>query len=429
MLLRCPLVFPVSGPPIRDGVVVVRNGRIQAVDPARTFATAGRDDLIELPGTALLPGLVNAHTHLELSGLAGRIPKPPSFAAWLRQMIAWRIRSRRWPWWRWNLKRALRRGLGMSIAAGTTLVGDVSASHQSPAVLGRAPIRSVAFLEVLGRDDDTAGEKGRQLWEAVQPGARDHMRLAVSPHAPYSTGRALYEFCDVIARRQPCQLATHLAESPEEIEFCTAGTGPLRELFDELGVMPEGWEPPGRRPIPLVASYGVFGRSILVAHANYVDDADVRVLRESGSAVVYCPRSHAYFGHEPHPLVALREAGVPVALGTDSLASAPSLSVLDEMRFLRESRPDLADELILELGTLGGATALRSERRLGTVEPHKRADLVVVELGAEPGENPYEALWHPDTRVVLSLVDGGVAHDPRRLVPRPLQAEAAVGDG
>jgi aminodeoxyfutalosine deaminase len=426
MLLRSPIVFPVSDLPIFDGVVVVRHGRIQAVGPAHTFVTGGRDDVVELPGTALLPGMINAHTHLELSHLAGKIAKPDCFTDWLGAMIRSRVRTQLRPWRRWATRRSIRRGLKESVRAGVTLLGDVCATHLAPALFMTAPIRTVAFLEVLGLDPADADATGRELWALIEKGAHDHMRLGVSPHAPYSTSRELYEYCDLIARRLRCQLTTHLAETREEAEFCEKGTGPLRELIDSLGVLPRDWAPSGLTPTEQVESCGVFGRSILVAHANYVSDDDIGILRRSRSAVVYCPRSHAYFGHDEHPFRRLMEAGVTVALGTDSLASSPSLSILDEMRFLREQMPDLSNETILELGTLAGAAALRSERRLGSIEPGKRADLVALRLGADPDDDPHDALWHPATETVLSLCDGSIAYDPHRLIPHELRAEAAV---
>jgi len=426
MLLRSSVVFRVSSVPIHDGAVVVRSGRIQAVDAADTFVTTGRDDVVNLPDMAILPGLVNAHTHLELSRLGGKWPRPACFTDWLRKMIGYNHGLRKWPWWRWQTRRSVRAGLAASVAAGTTLVGDISSTGLATDVLSSAAIRSIVFLEALGWDPTAVERTGKQLWSRIEPGPQGRMRRGVSPHAPYSTTASLYESCHTIADQLRCQLATHLSETPEELEFCQAGTGPLRELLDELAVLPEGWEPPGRSPVGYVESLGVFDRGILVAHGNYLADGDVAILKKSGSAVVYCPRSHDYFGHARHPFRELMEAGVTVALGTDSLASSPSLSILDEMRFLHGKYPDLPPVKVLELGTLAGATALRTERHVGTIEPGKRADLVAVKLGSDPSRDPYEALLHPDTRVMLVLCDGHVAYDPLHLVPDHLHEEAAA---
>jgi cytosine/adenosine deaminase-related metal-dependent hydrolase len=423
-------VFPVDGPPLRQGAVTIRGERIVAVGPR-----GGRVDH-DLRNAAVLPGLVNAHTHLDLTGLRGRcepiVFKPVrslfstifrhdaphelskvDFTAWLRAVI--RHRRRRGPA---RVEADIRAGLVESIRRGTTLLGDISAGGRSWPVLAAAPISSVVFHELLGLTEARANEALREgcAWLASQP-ATDSCRPGLSPHAPYSVRASL--FAAVAALRPAPPVAVHLAESRAELALLASHTGPFVPFLEELGV----WDPAG-----LVRDAGEVLRLFtapaprLFIHGNYLDPT---ARLPPGSSLVYCPRTHGAFGHDRSPpLPELLKAGVNVALGTDSLASNPDLDVLTEARWVRSQYRELPGETILAMATQAGAQALGWENETGTLTPGKLADLVVLDLREEADE----LLRDAGTRRLnaelrrrkeeVGMVPGETAADPYDLILR-----------
>jgi cytosine/adenosine deaminase-related metal-dependent hydrolase len=202
--------------------------------------------------------------------------------------------------------------------------------------------------------------------------------VGLAPHAPYSTGPAVYAAARRQADARGWPVTTHLHETEGEIAFTERGEGPFCDWMRRLRVLPRGWRPPGLRPIPMLAEAGFFDGPVLVAHGNYLTDEEIGILARSGSTVVYCPRSHAFFRHADHPWRRLRAAGANVALGTDSLASCPTLSMLDEMRFLLAREPDADPRAILAMTTVGGARALGLADRLGDIREGFSAEMCLI---------------------------------------------------
>ncbi|HEV3260362.1 MAG TPA: amidohydrolase family protein, partial [Gemmataceae bacterium] len=382
-------VFPVDGPPLERGTVTVRGERISAVEPCGRL----RADL-DLGNAAILPGLVNAHTHLDLTGLRGKCPPTADFTAWLRGVV--RHRRQLTPA---QVESDIRAGLAESLAHGTTLLGDIAAEGLSWPVLAAAPLRAVVFYELLGLPPARA----RQAWAGACAWLADHpptatCRPGLSPHAPYSVHRALYCLAARRARTHNLPLTTHLAETPPELELLAHRRGSLVEFLSELGV----WYPDG-----LASSPGQVLRlcrqATLFAHGNYLD-AGAAVPR-SGT-IVYCPRTHAAFGHRAHPFRAFLAAGVRVALGTDSLASNLDLDVLAEARFLHVLYPDVPGEAVLRMATLSGAEALGWQAETGSLAPGKSADLMVLPLPAEDRSDPYRLVFGSSLPVRAVLCRG-----------------------
>jgi len=369
-------VFPVGRPPLPRGTVTVCGERITAVEPH-----GGRQADLDLGNVAVLPGLVNAHTHLDLSGLGGRAPPTEDFSAWLRGVVLYR--RQRTPT---QVEADTRAGLAQGLAHGTTLLADIAAGGLSWPVLADAPLRAVVFYELLGLAPARVRQAwaGACAWLAAHP-ATATCRPGLSPHAPYSVHRALYGLAARRARAQNFPLTTHLAETASELELLAHRRGPLVEFLSGLGA----WHPDG-----LVSSPGAVLRlrhqATLFAHGNYLDAG--AAIPPSGT-VVYCPRTHAAFGHGPHPFRAFLAAGVRVALGTDSLASNPDLDVLAEARFLHARHPDLPGEVLLRMATLSGAEALGWQAETGSLAPGKSADLVVVPLPDADAPDPHQFLF------------------------------------
>jgi len=402
--LAARYLFPVEGAPIADGYLTVREGRIAEIGPA-----LGRSADLDLGNVAITPGFVNAHTHLELSALEDDEPASPvDQVDWLQRVISQR---------RENSPEAIQatvsRNLAEALAAGTTTLGDITTAGASWPAIARAPIRAVVFAELIGLKRQRGLDTSHDAWQWISSIRPEDQITAcskpgLSPHAPYSTAGWLYH--QAADSRLP--LTTHLAEMPEEIELLERGNGRLKAFLKDLGAWDDEWEPIGPRPADFIRRGELRKADWLIAHGNYLPPEDFWQLRgEAGLegqrvAVAYCPRTHARFGHAPHPFRAMLERGVVVCIGTDSLASTPTLSVLDELRFLRQIDPSLGGELLLTMGTLFGAWALRAETVTGSLKPGKTADLAVIELPDRESDDPYSLLFESDRPVLKTVFDG-----------------------
>ena len=377
-------VFPVSGPPLANGMVTVRRDTIESVD-ARGVRTPDED----LGNVAIIPGLVNAHTHLDLSGARGLIPPtdPHHFTDWLRGVIAYR-RSRTPE----QVQADIRAGLSEALRFGTTLIGDIAAEGASWDAVAAAEVRAIVFFEMIGFTPDaaTAALQRAKGWLDSHPDRTD-CRTAVSPHAPYSVFPPLYSMAVAWNRI----MATHLAETAIENQFVMTRSGPLAEMLGDLGIdVAKGVTLPG-----IVNYLGVMRRPsrVILAHGNHLPPNANLGLNQT---IVYCPRTHAAFRHPPHPFRDFLARGVRVCLGTDSLASNPDLDVLAEARFVHAKYPDFPGETLLRMVTLSASEALGWADETGSLEPGKSADFVAVPLPDRDAADPHELLLadHPGER-------------------------------
>jgi aminodeoxyfutalosine deaminase len=370
-------VFPVSGPPLANGTVTIQNDFITGMHP---FGERRADE--NLGNVALIPGLVNPHTHLDLSGARGLIPPtdPDHFTDWLRGVIAYR-RTRTAE----QVQADIRTGLAECLRFGTTLLGDIASEGASWGALAAAQTRAVVFRELLGLTE----QRGRATWGTAQTWYRAHpmtrtCRAAFSPHAPYSVGNKLLQ----LSSYGDWRVAIHLAESPVELELLRSRSGPFVPFLQELGV----WEPNELAPdLDTLVVRNRNAKRALFVHCNYLAP-DLAKSFHNSMSICYCPRTHAAFRHPPHPFREFLARGVRVCLGTDSLASNPDLDVLAEARFVRTRYPDFPGEQLLRMVTLSGAEALGWADETGSLEPGKSADLVVVPLPNADASDPHELL-------------------------------------
>jgi cytosine/adenosine deaminase-related metal-dependent hydrolase len=370
-------VLPVSSPPIPNGVVTAVGERI--VD----IGNRPSGKVVDLGDVVLMPGLVNAHTHLEFSdcekplGKAGmRLPE------WIRQVIGSRHRGDRDP------AAAVQKGIVESLSAGVTTIGEISTT--SATAYGSFDGSSlIAFQEVIGFS--------LARCESVQADLEQRLELAeeatvcgVSPHAPYTVHPALLQNLIQLASERHLPVAMHLAESREELELLDSGTGPFQLLLADRSMWDESAIPSGSRPLDYLKVLVEAPRA-LVIHGNYLSDDEIEFLAEyrNHMSIVYCPRTHDYFGHDEYPLEKLLSAGVRVALGTDSRASNPDLNLLEEMRFLVKQRPELPLDTTLEMATMAGAEAL-GLNETGSLSQGQLADMIAIPCSS--GDDPLKAV-------------------------------------
>jgi cytosine/adenosine deaminase-related metal-dependent hydrolase len=330
----------------------------------------------DLGDVVLLPGLVNAHTHLEFGGLTSPLGEPGmSLPAWIRLVIAERTRGDR------DAAREIDAGLRESVAAGVTTIGEIAAGGAA------AGAPAVVFHEAIGfsrqRVDSVIADVERRL--ATGPAG-----AGVSPHAPYTVHPRLVERLVQMASARGAPVAMHLAESREELELLATGGGPFRELLEERSMWDGAAIARGSRPLDYLRLLAAAPRAVVI-HGNYLAADEIEFIgqRRESMSVAFCPRTHAYFGHSAYPLAAMLDAGARVVLGTDSRASNPDLSLLGELRFAARKCPEVSPETWMRMSTLEGATALGVGDEVGSLKVGKRADLLAVRW---EGGDPYESL-------------------------------------
>ncbi len=394
--IRAGSLHPVTAPPISDGAVLVdETGRIAAVGPHPSVPTPPHTRTLEFRDAALVPGLVNCHTHLELTHLAGQDTEP-EFPRWIR-----RIRELKDATPPDAFRGAADQGLRDCWARGVTCVADTGSTGAVLEALRGLGGRGIVYHEVFGPDPARVAEYlagfERQL---LQLGRLEtsRLRLGVSPHAPYTVSAPLYRAVADLARRRRLPLALHIAESREETLLVRDGTGPFAEALRSRGIT---IEPHGLSPTQYLLQLGVLERATgwLCIHCVQVDDQDIAVLRDGGVAVAHCPRSNRAHGHGRAPVAALRAAGVPVGLGTDSVVSVGDLDPWAEAE-----AAGLAGEEALRALTIDGARALGWDGVIGSLEVGKEADLAVLSSLA-PAASSRD---HPAT--LLTLVAGRIVH-------------------
>ena len=393
-IYRAGWLVPAEGPVLADAGVVACGGRIARVGPwAELRRHIGPDDPVEhFPDGILLPGFVNAHTHLSLSDMRGKFRPTKNFAAWIAKLAA-RRQSRTEA----GMRRAVEAGARECRQAGTVAGADLSLDSRCNDVLGRDGARWTVFGEVL-RFGQAGADRLRQAVAEMEALRRAvPVRVGLSPHASYTLSADLFAAVRREAASRGWPVSTHLHETLDEIAFVERGEGTLHTWLSRVGFLPHDWRPAGVRPIRMLADAGFFSGPVLVAHANYVTEEDIAVLAASGSSVAFCPRSHAFFKHKDPPWRRLLAAGVNVCLGTDSLASSPSLSVLDEARFLFAREPGADPRTLLDMATRRGARALGLAREVGDLRLGLAADFCLIEPAART-DDPLAAVLAGEIR-------------------------------
>jgi len=392
--IRAGWVHPVTAPPIADGAVLIdAGGRIAAVGPEAAVPTPPGAEALVFPDGALVPGLVNCHTHLELTHLARRNAEQP-FASWIR-----RIRELKDATSADEFGRSAEQGVRDAWAQGVTCVADTGSTGAAMQALARLGGRGIYYQEVFGPDPQKLSASMAEVETALaslSPLASSQLRTGISPHAPYTVSAPLYRAVAGFARRNRLPVAAHLAESRDETLLVRDGTGPFADALRARGIVVEAR---GLSPVRYLSQLGVFAAGhALAIHCVQVDDADVELLAAAGAAIAHCPRSNRAHGHGAAPAAAVRAAGLRVGLGTDSV-----VSVADPDLWGEAAAAGLVGEDALRGLTIEGARALDWDAAIGSLEVGKAGDCAVF-------ASPVFPRPAPSSPVRLTVVAGRIVY-------------------
>ena len=389
MLLKAPYIVTMEGPVLKDHAIWVEGERIVQIAPQKELtgipASAGMTDEVDLPNTILLPGLVNCHCHLELSQLPEPLPYPGSFVLWIDALT--RAKLGMTPA---DTVAAIQNGIQKLLAGGTTTVADHVSVGADLKPLFDSPLDGIIYLEVMGIERQRAEGFYRQAIELQNSNFKiqnksqiinPKFKIIPTPHAPYSL---LPEIFQKLTSAHPhtrasAPLSIHIAESAEEFLLFKENCGPLFEFLQLKGKTPPSQN---ETPIHYLERLGLLPDHFMAIHANYLEDEDITALLRAEATVVHCPGSHAYFEHDRFPMGFFLDAEINVALGTDSLASNESLSMLREMQIAIDTYPELTPESVLKMATVNGAKALMREHEIGSLKADKLANMIGVPMHA-----------------------------------------------
>lgn len=406
-LIRGRVVLPICQPAIEDGAVAVYGGRIRQVGPWQRLRRGFSGKMVDLGETVVLPGLINAHCHLDYTHMAGLFPPRKSFCDWIKL-----ITTEKAHWTFSDYAESWIDGAKQLLRSGTTTVADIEAVPELlPDIWETTPLRVVSFLEMTGvksrrKPELILRETGKTLDDL--PEGRCHG--ALSPHAPYSTSPKLQRLTAAFARKRKLRVATHVAESATEFEMFTQARG---EMFNWLARNQRDMSDCGKSsPVSLLARENALGPHLLAIHVNHLAPGEAQLLADKRVHVVHCPRSHEYFQHAKFPHRELKDAGVNICLGTDSLATIlkkrkqlPSLTMFAEMQAFASKHPAVSSKQILEMATINAARALGHRGKLGELKRGSYADLIALPFSGSPNDAPDAVLHHTD-EVSASMIGG-----------------------
>jgi aminodeoxyfutalosine deaminase len=413
VILRARTVLPVSQPPIENGAVVISKNKISAVGPWTKFKSRADEKILDLGEVILLPGLVNAHCHLDYTDMAGQLPPPKTFVDWIPLMLVAKS-----AWTYSDYARSWLNGAKMLLQTGTTTVADIEAVPELlPEMWNATPLRVLSFLEMTGirarRDPKEI------ICEAVAKiNSLTHTRCSasLSPHAPYSTLPELLQLCAETARQRNWRITTHVAESGQEFEMFLEAHG---KMFDWLARNHRDNSDCGHgSPVQHLEQNKMLGENLLAVHVNLLARGDATLLGKNAVHVVHCPRSHNYFQHPPFLHERLVNAGVNLCLGTDSLSTTRKtgkrkleLNMFEEMRALAVNDRKLSPAEILRMATVNGARALGFTGQIGELSEDSLADLIAIPFAGK-NRDIYETVLHHSGNVSASMIDGQWAIAP-----------------
>lgn len=406
------MVWPVARPPVEDGVVCLTGDRITWVGRRTDLPATQSGEMLDLGETLLLPGLINAHCHLDYTGMAGQLLPPRRFTDWIKGMVALKA-----TWKTDDFSKSWQQGAQMLLHTGTTTVGDIEAVPELlPRLWDTTPLRVISYRELIhlkspGTPADLVENAARE-WGAL-PG--NDGRIGLSPHAPYTTSLELLDRAAREAQRRRWRLVTHVAESEEEFEMFMYRQGPM---FDWLKGQRDMSDCGLGSPVQHLERAGYLNENLLAVHVNYLWRHDAGLLGRGQVSVAHCPRSHEYFKHLRFPRRELENAGVNLCLGTDSLATVrvergqtPELNLFSEMQQFVRLDSEVTPETVFRMATINGARALGRTGELGELTAGALADIIALPFSGQARLAPEAALQHQGP-VLASMINGHWAIAP-----------------
>jgi len=414
MILRAKIVVPVTAPPIEDGAVFIAGNKIRSVTPWKDLRPNPREKILDLGEVILLPGLVNAHCHLDYTDMAGELPPPKIFTDWIGSITAAKS-----AWTYSDYARSWLHGAHQLLKTGTTTVADTECMPDLlPEVWEATPLRIFSFLEMTGIKSRRAPrEILREAVEKIDSLRHPRNRAALSPHAPYSTLPELLRLTARTAQKRKLPVSIHVAESMQEFEMFQNARGGMHDWLkrnerdnSDCGL---------GSPVAHLARQRLLGENVLAVHVNCLARGDATLLAKNRSHVAHCPRSHDYFKHPKFERERLANAGVNLCLGTDSLATVrqtgkqrPELDLFAEMQALADRDKAVSPEEILRMATVNGARALGLAGKIGGLSAGAFADAIAIPFAGKISR-VHEAVLGHSGNVAASLIEGRWAVPPR----------------
>ena len=420
-ILTSDHVLPITSDPIRNGAILIDDDRIHGVGLREDLvASHPHIEVIDYGEAAILPGFVNCHSHLELTSMRNSLDDvEDDFSAWLLKLNGLRAELSEE-----DIKAAAVAGAREGAAAGVTCFADIGRmGFAGVHALKEVGLRGIVYQETeFSPEDATAQEHFGKLidkFNGVREQETDLVRVGLSPHSPYTVSSRLFEMLAQVSIIDRVPLHIHVAESNDEHELLTQGTGFFTDVYEKYGVE---WQSPHSTPIEYLERLGVLSARPLLAHCVTASSTDIDRIASNGATIAHCPKSNAKFAHGSAPLEAFLDAGVAVGLGSDSVASNNVCDILEEARFaaltarnrLDHKRFITAREMI-EIATIGGAKGLQLDDRIGSLEVGKQADITVVSLSdaaQQPVNDIYAALVFASNArdVKMTMVAGTIVY-------------------
>jgi cytosine/adenosine deaminase-related metal-dependent hydrolase len=406
LIIRARKILPVTSPPIDYGAIVIKGSKIITLGKEKVILKKyPAEKVIDLEDRLVMPGLVNAHTHLELSQLKGKIAERREFFDWIIELVETRRRLGTK-----NLEQALRSSLIELLTSGTTCVGDISSTEAALPMLAKSGLRAAAFLEVLGPEEQKAEQIFRSLKSRLGKlkTLPDRITPGISPHSVYSVSPSLIRMISSYTSEYSLPIQVHLSETQHEKLYINGKPSDLdgyMEHFGWKGIKKEKT----KSPLGFLEKSGL--NKFTAVHCVHLSGPDIKSMARNGISCVFCPRSNYFLGAGKAPVEDMAQAGVNIAIGTDSLASNIDLDLWEEMRFAYlVSR--LPARKLIEMATINGATALGLERITGSLAPGKEADLIAVNTDAAKEKDPYYPLLMETRKedVSATIVQGKPLH-------------------
>ena len=396
--------------PVNEWAVVINKGIIQKVGPLQQITRQfPHQRMYQLHNAVLMPGLVNVHTHIELPDLLNTI-RSEAFPYWILNLINAKkgLSSK-------NYASATAKNINSIIQTGTTTIGEICTHGVSPSLIKASGLRAVVFHEIIKM---ASGVSGRRSGIQLPRGADSVLiKSGLSPHTPYSVSEPVLRDIKMLAKKRRIRIAMHVAESKDELKLLRREKSGLEKLY-KLASWDLDWAPAGSSSFEYLKRIGFLSTHLLAVHAVQVTDLDIALIRKSKVSIAHCPRSNKETGVGRMPLNKFLDAGITVGLGTDSLASSPSLSMWDEMRFAYRihHRDGITAKDIFTIATIGGAKALGLEKEIGSIEPGKRADIIAVPLPSKNTGDIYSDLLRETKSCIMTVVNGKIIwKEPSRL--------------